>query len=285
MSLRPRKPCSHPGNAHRPPGIEGRNLLRLVAGLVFGWLATAPVSAGDLVIIMDDLGYNLARAERILALPAPVTLAILPFAPHSAEIARRASAAGREVILHQPMEAFPGAHVRPTPGTLTAAMTPGEFDAEFQAALAAVPGIIAVNNHKGSRLTEDPATMQRLMSHLAVRQLAFLDSRTTPHSVAYRMAREAQLPSLQRDVFLDHVATPGAVTAAFQRALQVAAERGHAVVIGHPHDVTIRFLEETLPTLPAGFQVVAFSAQLLRPSRTEPDPTADPGYLHRLPAR
>jgi polysaccharide deacetylase 2 family uncharacterized protein YibQ len=281
MPSRPSHEPHNRGAARRPH----RNLLCLLVGLLAGWLLPAPVNAGNLVIVMDDLGYNLARAERILALPAPVTMAVLPFAPHSAEVARRALAAGRDVILHQPMEAFPGAHVRPAPGTLTAAMTPGEFATQFEAALAAVPGIIAVNNHKGSRLTEDPETMQRLMSHLAARELAFLDSRTTPRSVAYRTARDAQLPSMQRDVFLDHVATYGAVKAAFQYALRVAGERGYAVVIGHPHEVTISFLEETLPILPAGFQVVSFSSELLRPHRMQPDPPADPEYLRKSPAR
>ena len=84
--------------------------------MLAAWLLAAPVEAAELVIVMDDLGHSLTRAERVLALPAPVTLALLPFAPATARIAARARETGHEVILHQPMEPLPLAHAPMAPG-------------------------------------------------------------------------------------------------------------------------------------------------------------------------
>ncbi len=214
------------------------------------WLASAPVTAAELAVVMDDMGYSRERAERVLALPVPVALAVLPFAPVSGEIAARALATGHELILHEPMEALPHDPAPPAAGTLTESMSADRFDAGFEAALEALPGVIGVNNHTGSRLTQDPDAMRRLMQRLAPRGLLFLDSRTTAATVAYAMAREAHVPALKRDVFLDHVVERDAIRQQFDRALIIARRQGYAVIIAHPHDVSLTFLAAALRSLP-----------------------------------
>ncbi len=65
------------------------------------------------------------------------------------------------------------------------------------------------------------------------------------------------LATIPRDVFLDDArveaategGAPEALAAAWSRALALAASRGHAVVIGHPHAATVDFLAEHLPSL------------------------------------
>ncbi len=228
----------------------------------FVWLLAAPALAAasdhvKLAIVVDDLGYSLERAERVLSLPAAVTLGLLPFAPATAEIARRARVSGHEVILHQPMEPLPASRARLIPGTLTLDMSEAGFQAHMDAALAAVPGVVGLNNHTGSRLTQDPAAMRLLMGYLAARNLLFLDSRTTAATVAYGMAREARVPALQRDVFLDHVPHGVAMTAEFDRALAIARSQGYAVVIAHPHTTSLDFLARALGHLPRDVRVTS----------------------------
>jgi polysaccharide deacetylase 2 family uncharacterized protein YibQ len=205
---------------------------------------------------MDDVGYSLDRAQRIIDLPGPVTLGLLPFAPDTLKVARRAHAAGIEMILHQPMEPLPSPHVRPMRGTLTVSMAPDQFNALTEAAMAAIPGIVGANNHTGSRLTQHREPMQRFMTHLARRDLFFLDSRTIGNTVAYDVAEEQQIPALRRDVFLDHFPNERAIAAAFTRALGIANRQGHAIIIAHPHEATIRFLERRLQNLPPGVRLV-----------------------------
>jgi len=230
-----------------------------VIAFVAAWMLTGPVMAAELAVVVDDLGYSLERAERVLALPGPVTVALLPFAPATPAIAGRARDSGHEIILHQPMEALPSSRVTPLPGMLTADMSAERFETLMAAALDAVPGIVGVNNHTGSRLTQDPAAMRRLMSFLGGRGLLFLDSRTTLATVAYAMAREARIPAVQRDVFLDHEPYPRAIAAEFQRALGIARRQGHAVLIAHPYAASLGFLEEALAALPPDVKVVSLS--------------------------
>ncbi|MEZ5559143.1 MAG: divergent polysaccharide deacetylase family protein [Pseudomonadales bacterium] len=242
--------------------------------------AASPTAARtvELAIVIDDVGYSLARAERVLALPSPITLGVLPFTPEATAVARMAAATGKEVILHQPMEPLPTPSAQPMDGTLTLGMAPDRFNATVEAAMAAIPGIVGVNNHTGSRLTQNPEAMRRFMTHLARRQLFFLDSRTTADTVAYDVAREERVPALKRDVFLDHFRTPAAVAAEYERALNIARRQGFAVVIAHPHDVSLSLLEERLAELPPDVTLVGLS-RLAREQNRRDAPAFSP--LHQ----
>ena len=130
-------------------------------------------------MVIDDVGYSKARGMRAIDLPGPVTIAVLPFAPHTAALVRHASSAGKDIIVHQPMEPHPSRHAREEHGTLKLAMDVAEFDALVSAALDAVPERVGVSNHTGSLLTAHRAPMLRFMSQLNTRNLFFLDSRTS----------------------------------------------------------------------------------------------------------
>jgi polysaccharide deacetylase 2 family uncharacterized protein YibQ len=228
-----------------------------------------------LAIVIDDVGYNLERAERILALPKELTLGMLPFAPHTLEIAGRAARSGRELILHQPME--PLTHADEEPGTLELDMTPERFDAELAASLARLPQVRGVNNHTGSLLTAHREPMERLMQEIARRGLYFLDSRTTPDSVAETTARDLAVPAIRRDVFLDHVQSDAFLAGEFERSLAIARRQGYAVIIAHPHEITLNFLEKHLARLPADVSLTTLGALLPRRTgasavRRLPDP-------------
>lgn len=63
---------------------------------------------GKLAVIIDDFGYNGAGTAEMLALDIPFTAAVLPFSSHTAENAAQAAEAGKEVIIHMPMESLTG---------------------------------------------------------------------------------------------------------------------------------------------------------------------------------
>ena len=240
-----------------------------------------------LAIVIDDVGHNLRRAERVLALPVELTLGLLPYAPHAPEIAERAHRAGREVILHQPMEPLHGHRLEP--GTLQLDMSAETFAEAFSASLARFPYAAGVNNHTGSLLTAHRTPMQWIMSRIAGRGLYFLDSRTTPHSVAEVTARELSVPTIRRDVFLDHIRTDEFLQHAFARSMVIARQRGHAVVIAHPHTVTLNFLERKLAELPGDIVLTTLS-DLVKPVRQAADRRAlvlagNPGAPSRSPDR
>ena len=196
-----------------------------------------------LALIIDDLGQNPARDERVLALPGPVALAILPDTRHAATLAQRAHTAGKTVMLHLPMAPAGGPYAwRPELPT-------EELQRRLDNALAAVPHASGLNNHMGSQMTDQQQPMAALMATLQQRHLFFLDSRTSPETVAAATAQQIGLASLSRDIFLDDDPNPEAVARQFAAAITLARKQGSVVIIGHPHRSTLELLERELPGL------------------------------------
>jgi polysaccharide deacetylase 2 family uncharacterized protein YibQ len=196
-------------------------------------------------LVIDDLGMNPARDERVLALPGPVTLAILPDTRHATRLAERANAVGKTVMLHLPMAPATGRYAwQPD-------LSPEQLQKRLAMALEKVPHASGVNNHMGSQMTEHRPPMLALMTELQTRHLFFLDSRTSARTVAAAAAQEVKLASLSRDIFLDDDPSPAAVAAQFQSAIALARKQGSVVVIGHPHASTLAMLERELPRLQA----------------------------------
>jgi polysaccharide deacetylase 2 family uncharacterized protein YibQ len=144
-------------------------------------------------------------------------------------------------------------------------MDDDELREKTEAALRAVPGAKGVNNHMGSRLSEDERAMTPVLQVLAAHGLFFLDSRTSAQSVGYRTARSLGLPAAERHVFLDRDPTPEAIRQQFQRLLELSRTRGSAVAIGHPLPETLQVLTEEVPKAKeAGFVFVPVSDLLDR---------------------
>lgn len=212
--------------------------------------APPPAAAARIAIIIDDLGYGLAQARRVVGLPGPVACAVLPETPHAARTAALAHAAGKPVLLHLPLQSIDG--IAEAAEALTLDSTRGEVARLFARHLAAVPHASGVNNHMGSLITRHPGHMRWLMQEIKAREaLYFVDSYTTRHSVAIEAARELGVPALRRDVFLDDEAEPAAVAAEFARLKALARRRGAALAIGHPFPATLELLERELPRLSA----------------------------------
>jgi polysaccharide deacetylase 2 family uncharacterized protein YibQ len=209
-------------------------------------------------------------------LQGPVTIAVLPFAPHTRELVGLAALFGKDIIVHQPMEPTPSRHAREEHGTLKLNMARSDFDAVVIQALDAIPERVGVSNHTGSLLTAHRQPMVRLMAQLNERGLYFLDSRTTAQTVALQVAREMGVPATRRDVFLDHDRRPEAVAAAFAKALKIARTKGHAVLVGHPYSVSLELLEEKLADLPRDIRLVSVAELAATQSQ---QPAIDPGRL------
>lgn len=225
-----------------------RHWLLLLIGCLIGVAQAAPVeppapTKAYLTLIIDDLGQNLPRDRRVLALPGPVTPSIMPDTLHAAEFAREAHAAGKIVMLHMPMDPATG------PFAWHPDLPLDELKARLAAAFKAVPFTSGINNHEGSRMTAEPVAMAWLMGELQRRNKFFVDSRTSAKTVAAAEAQKIGLPSVSRDVFLDNERTEPAITAQLEEAIRLARKHGSAVVIGHPYPQTLAVLERELPKL------------------------------------
>ncbi|WP_203299974.1 divergent polysaccharide deacetylase family protein [Marinobacter sediminum] len=229
----------------------------LVAALVATPLATAESgstgAAGALpptiAIIIDDMGHNLEEGERLARIEQPLTLAFLPYRRHTVSLAKLAHRQQKEIMLHAPM-----ANTRDFalgPGGLTSDMDENSITLTLRRALQSIPYVQGVNNHMGSLLTQKLQPMDWVMRELRQYPLYFVDSRTIASSVAGEVAEAYQIPSLTRDVFLDHEQTEEFVDRQFRLLIKRAKENGSAIGIGHPHKVTVDYLEKHLPELDA----------------------------------
>jgi polysaccharide deacetylase 2 family uncharacterized protein YibQ len=227
----------------------------LVAALAlpFASAIAKPARPALVAIIIDDLGNNLDRGVEALNLPGPVACAILPDLHYSTPLAKRVHQAGKEVLLHLPLEPT----VRKDllgPGSLVDKMDLNSVESSLRQSLKTVPFAVAINNHMGSQYTQDDVAMERLMDsiHILRPDLFFVDSLTTPHSVVRQTAAEYGIPSLSRDVFLDNDRSPDAINKQLDLLFRIARLHGTAIAIGHPYPETLKVLRERLKPLHEG---------------------------------
>ena len=208
------------------------------------------------VIVIDDMGIDKKRSARMARLSSQLTLAFLPYAHNVQLQVNTAAAMGHEIMMHVPM--LPeGAKIDPGPNVLRGDVSADELRTRILANLDGFEGYTGINNHMGSKFTQDRAGLDVLMAELHKRGVFFLDSKTHPKSVAEHVAAEAGVMTAHRDVFLDHIETPQAVAKALALVERDARRNGVAIAIGHPKDVTIEGLAAWLPTLKAkGIEVV-----------------------------
>jgi len=212
-----------------------------------------------LAILMDDLGSDRSAAEAIFALRVPITVSVLPFHPHSQEIAREARQHGCEVMLHLPMQSL--ANESPEQQELRPGLSSDEVRDTVEKMLDAIPGADGVNNHQGSQATADSKLMDDLMRVLKDEGVFYVDSRTTTATVAFDAAQREGVPTAFRNVpFLDDLQKKDAVKRQLQLAIQGAKKKGEAIAIGHPHTETLAALREMLPQAKSnGVQLVLVS--------------------------
>lgn len=195
-----------------------------------------------MVVVIDDIGDNPAMARKIMELPFPVTLAILPDRPHTRSLAAEITAHGNETILHQPMQPISYPRVNPGPGALFTDMDTRRIQATLSENIAQLPHIVGINNHMGSAFTSDSAGMDAVMPVLKAHGLFFMDSVTSPTSAAAAAARKAGVHYYRRAVFLDNVRNVRTILGQLKTAERHALKHGHAIAIGHPYNETYEAL-------------------------------------------
>lgn len=255
--------------------IKGNNLLTRVLPFIF--CLTNISNAEDLAesiqaaqyrarvaIIIDDLGYNLEPLTAVTSNPHALTLAIIPHTPYGKTFAERAYKEEKEVMLHTPMETL--GQTKWERG-LRVDMAQEELTNTLRGMLEDIPHVRGVNNHGGSKLTQNKERMGWLMTVLREQDLYFVDSRTVASTQAQIAADEAMVANASRDVFLDNEKDPENIREQLEKLLAIALRDGQAIGIGHPYPETLQVLEEDLSLfLTKGVQIVSASDVLFRPS-------------------
>jgi polysaccharide deacetylase 2 family uncharacterized protein YibQ len=221
--------------------------------------APAQKSRGEIVLILDDVGFDRQPLAQAMRIDPNLNFSVLPNAQHAHEFASELHRSGFEVMCHLPMEPIGYPKQSPGPNAVMTAMTNDEIARTTRSDIAAVPFAAGVNNHMGSRATSDPRVMRTVLSSLP-HGMFFIDSMTVSTSLGEKLAREMKIPTASRQVFLDDVQSETAVRKQLAQLTTAAEERGVAVGIGHMYPVTIRVLAQDAPGLRArGFRFVRAS--------------------------
>ncbi|MDR1008640.1 MAG: divergent polysaccharide deacetylase family protein [Rickettsiales bacterium] len=209
--------------------------------------------------IIDDMGVDMIRSAQVLAFSAPLDVSYLTYAPNLQAQIDGAREAGKEVMLHVPMEAMSDTYDY-GPAYLATSNSAAENVALLKKMIGGTRGFIGINNHMGSKFTADAGQMEALMAELDRLGLAFVDSLTSPRTKTRKIAAGLGMPYAVRDVFIDDSAEPSDILAQFALLESIAKKRGYAVAIGHPRTNTIRLLRDWLASAgERGFTVVPLS--------------------------
>ncbi|MBO6797810.1 divergent polysaccharide deacetylase family protein [Maricaulis sp.] len=211
-----------------------------------------------IALVIDDVGLDRDAARRTSELGVPISMAVLPYADASRDVSRQVREAGHDLLLHMPME--PLGLADPGPHALRVGQSEDELRLRVRWAFARVPGAIGMNNHMGSRLTQDTSALRPVLEALSQEAGLFLDSMTTAESRGAAVARGLGLTALERDIFLDHTIEVAAINARLAEVEALASLRGWAIAIGHPHDETLEALESWIAEAEArGFEFVTLT--------------------------
>jgi polysaccharide deacetylase 2 family uncharacterized protein YibQ len=208
----------------------------------------APKHRGDIVLILDDVGFDHQPLEAAMGIDPNLNFSVLPNGRLARECAETLHARGFEVLCHLPMEPEGFPRVSPGSGAVLTSMSDEEITRTTTANVSAIPYARGVNNHMGSRATADRRVMTTVLGALP-KGMYFIDSRTSGASIAAAVAREMDIRSASRNVFLDDLPTESAIRGQLREAARAAAEQGVAVAIGHMYSNTIRVLTDDVPQL------------------------------------
>jgi polysaccharide deacetylase 2 family uncharacterized protein YibQ len=235
-----------------PAPVKSQSVSRIPAG---DTEKPAPAPPGEkglprVALVIDDLGYAPPElVTRLCAQPVPFDVAVLPYQEFTRQSAEIAHGQGKEVMLHLPMEprGYPGPGKDPGPDAVMFDLTEAQVRERVRKAMADIPYRKGVNNHMGSRITPDQARMTWVLEEVKARQCFFVDSRTEKDSVAFDVARDLALPTIQRKVFLDDDKAAAAINRQWQRMLGLAKAQGQVLAIGHIYPETVAELEKLIP--------------------------------------
>ena len=217
-----------------------------------------------IVLVIDDFGYrNDSVSDGFLDLNIPITCAIIPGHSQSRKFAQKAFAAGKEVIIHMPMESSLN-----TPGEdeykIKSGMTSEEVEWRIREVLKEMPEAIGMNNHQGSKATTNGKVMSVLGSVLKANNKFFIDSRTTSKTVAEEIMRSIGVPTIRRHVFLDNDDSKDKISERIDEVARLAQKQGIAVAIGHAKPHTLKAIKDALPKLLADGYQFEFASNVVK---------------------
>ena len=196
----------------------------------------------------------------------PLAIAVMPGLEHTRKSAARIVVSGKELMLHQPMQAE-NLNLWAGPGAITPDMELGAIKALVRENLEELgAGVRGVNNHEGSLITGDEVRIGAVLDAAREYGVFFLDSRTTSRTKAPEAAALRRMKILERDIFIDNVLEREAMLEQIVEGLALANKNGKAIMIGHVDKsaaILPALLADLAPSLEEAGYGLVYPSQLL----------------------
>jgi polysaccharide deacetylase 2 family uncharacterized protein YibQ len=202
-----------------------------------------------IALIIDDIGFDKKIANELSNLGIPVTLSVLPFTPYGKEIISKNRNKNTEYMMHLPMEPKEYPVIDPGEGAIFSYMDPDTVISVLKNDLNYFPGLKGVNNHMGSKLTENADIMNQVFTILKKRDLFFIDSITSSESRCSESARLFRVDFAKRDIFIDNIQDVEKIKKQLEKLKLIALRKGTAIGIGHPYETTLKALKNNIKAL------------------------------------
>lgn len=203
------------------------------------------VRGAKIAFVIDDAGLNVTNLKKYTGLNFPLTVAVLPKLSHTKECAQEIRASGKELILHQPMQAM-NLEMNPGEGAIKPDMSLSDIYAQVLRNVAELGGgVKGINNHEGSLISADSMKIGAVLDAVSDSGIYFLDSRTTAQTQAPQAALERGMDIYERDVFIDDVINRDEMIKQIYRGIGIANKKGRCIMIGHV-DKSVKILPDLL---------------------------------------
>ncbi len=190
-----------------------------------------------LAVIIQGFGsYDNALLDEFANSDQAITFAIIPGLAHSKSVMQKALSNGHEVIIQIPMQAD-NPKANPGKDAITEKMSANEIKEKMANYFKELNHAVGATQYMGSKISSNKDLMNPVLSYLQDHSLFFIDNKLTTRSIAYQTALEMNIPSGERDLFLDLPANSDEVLQQRLNELRKLKDsKGKALIITHCHD-------------------------------------------------
>jgi len=195
-------------------------------------------------IVVGGLGINATHTKSAIdELPPEVTLSFAPDATSLQTWINRARAAGHEVLIETPMEAYDYGRMKMHPLTLLADDDGARNQTRLDRILSRSTGYFGLINSQGSRIGDDEAALKPVLQAVSDRGLAFIDDGGLNAANMKQLSGETRLRYVRADSAIDAKLSAEDISSEFLELESQAMEHGAALGAGYAFPITIEMVK------------------------------------------
>ncbi len=238
-------------------------------------------------VVVGGLGINATHTKSAIdELPPEVTLSFAPDATSLQLWINRARAAGHEVLIETPMEAYDYGRMKMHPLTLLASENEARNKARLDRILSRSTGYFGLINSQGSKIGDDGAAMTPVLQAVSERGLAFIDDGSLNAANMKQLSGETRLRYVRADSAIDAKLSAEDISSEFLELESEALEHGAALGAGYAFPITIEMVKTWTASLDQKGIVLAPVSALAATASSAENPSEDSvrtGSLEQAP--